>query len=85
MLGLGSHSLSSPDAARLARPRALALVLAAAPEPEPVRQPAAAAEQQEPQPVVVAAAAAAAAEPGARRPRVGDAGGAGPHLSLIHI
>ena len=79
MLGLGSHSLSSPDAARLARPRALALVLAAAPEPEPVRQPAAAAEQQEPQPVVVAAAAAAAAEPGARRPRVGDAGGAGPH------
>ena len=34
---------------------------------------------QEPQPVVVAAAAAAAAEPGARRPRVGDAGGAGPH------
>ena len=78
MLGLGSHSLSSPDAARLARPRALALVLAAAPEPQPVRAGGGGG-QQEPQPVVVAAAAAAAAEPGARRPRVGDAGGAGPH------
>ena len=79
MLGLGSHSLSSPDAARLARPRALALVLAAAPEPEPVVVALVLAAAQEPQPVVVAAAAAAAAEPGARRPRVGDAGGAGPH------
>ena len=74
------HSLSSPDAARLARPRALALVLAAAPEPQPVVVAALVlAAAQEPQPVVVAAAAAAAAEPGARRPRVGDAGGAGPH------
>ena len=75
---LGSHSLSSPDAARLAR-RGRSRSYSPRRRSRSRSGPAGGGAAQEPQPVVVAAAAAAAAEPGARRPRVGDAGGAGPH------